>query len=429
MSDQLTLGILQNAIKGTAAAFRTRATLQPATGPGGKVFPPTYAGAKYAMETRRVNGAEIPCVLLDSVQSQANRHEEVLQNAIDAKEVKLPVVEVDFSSQQLLDAVGKVTSLTAPHRVADAILRDSERDGVRFRQTEEGKKLDTVSPQNATALYELCPTALIFGIWDSTGPKGGLGAKFQRAFVSEIVGVNAIIGKKTNSRIDPLQIRKEAGPIFRTADGQMTTNPDEAKKDESGKCCLYGKSDKGKDIYIDVKATKFPDEGNPSAANHGNVTPDFDKDKKTKQEKPGGVTIDYAEQTAVLSLPALRRLHFSVDGNRSPQTDAAGQTVLAALALYAAALANERGFDLRSRCLLWSETPAEWELLDRPGDVPQKLAFTAAKALVILKEAVAAAEGVGLKWRTEPLMLKPSISLAALVEKSQRISSAASEED
>lgn len=391
MSDKLTLGILQNAMKGSAAAFRTHATLQPATGAGGKVFPPTYAGAKYATETRRVNGAEIPCVLLDSVQSQANRHEEALQNAIDAGEVKLPIVEVNFSGQQLLDAVGKVTSLTAPHRIADAILRDSERDGVRFRQTEEGKKLDTVSPQNATALYELCPTALLFGIWDSTGPKGGLGAKFQRAFVSEIVGVNAVVGVKTSSRIDPLQIRKQA-MVLKTADG-----------------------------YRLAENEKITGAISPSEVNHGNIPPDVD-------DKTGGVTIDYAEQTAVLSLPALRRLHFPVDGKRSSETDTAAQTVLAALALYAAALANERGFDLRSRCLLWPETTAEWELLDRPGFAPQKLVFTATEALAILKEAVAAAEGYGLKWRTQPLTLTPSASLVALVEKSQRITAAAPEE-
>lgn len=392
MSDKLTLGILQNAVKGTAAAFRTHATLQPATGPGGKVFPPTYAGAKYATETRRVNGAEIPCVLLDSVQSQANRHEEALQNAIDAGEVKLPVIEVDFSGQQLLDAVGKITSLTAPHRVADAILRDSEKDGVEFRKTDEGKKLDTVAPQNATALYELCPTALIFGIWDSTGPKGGLGAKFQRAFVSEIVGVNTVIGVKTASRIDPLQIRKQA-MVVKTADG-----------------------------YILAENEKTRGAISPSEVNHGNIPPDVD-------DKTGGVTIDYAEQTAVLSLPALRRLHFPVDGKRSVEVDSAGQTVLAALALYAAALANERGFDLRSRCLLWPEAPAVWELLDRPGTAPQKLAFTVTEALDILNDAVAAAEGFGLKWRTEPLTLKPSDKLVKLVEKSQRITAAATEGD
>ena len=33
-------------------------------------------------------------------------------------------------------------------------------------------------------------------IWDSTGPKGGLGAKFARVLTSEIVGIGASAGVK-----------------------------------------------------------------------------------------------------------------------------------------------------------------------------------------------------------------------------------------
>lgn len=70
----LDFNTLKIAVKGSAAAFRCRAKLQPAGGEGDKVFPPTYAGAVYAKEERRVpkgNGTfeTIPCVLLDSVQS------------------------------------------------------------------------------------------------------------------------------------------------------------------------------------------------------------------------------------------------------------------------------------------------------------------------------------------------------------------------
>jgi len=88
------------------------------------------------------------------------------------------VIAVEFPSDGLLDEIGTITSLQAPHRVADAILRDSELDGTPFRQTEIGKKIDVTSLQNATPLFDVCPTALVFGFWDSTGPKGGLGANF-----------------------------------------------------------------------------------------------------------------------------------------------------------------------------------------------------------------------------------------------------------
>ena len=222
---KLVLETLQDAITGNAAAFRCRRRLQPAGGEGDKVFPPTFAGAVYAIEQRRVPGRDDPvsCVLLDSVQSQANRMELALQEAVDAHRLRLPLVEVDFSEHdptgdldadrdagRLLDTVGKVTSLQAPHRLADAILRDSELDGVPFRQSDIGKALNTVNLAHATPLFDLCPTALIFGMWDSTGPKGGLGPKFERAMVSEIVGVGAEWQddyRARGVRRDPLEVR------------------------------------------------------------------------------------------------------------------------------------------------------------------------------------------------------------------------------
>jgi CRISPR-associated protein Csb1 len=82
----LDLKTLREAVAGsdgrspTAAAFRCVTEYQPAGGAADKVFPPTYEGGKYAMEKRRLPGREggaepVDCVLLDSVQSQANRME------------------------------------------------------------------------------------------------------------------------------------------------------------------------------------------------------------------------------------------------------------------------------------------------------------------------------------------------------------------
>jgi len=71
---ELTLEVLREAVS-AAAAFRCRRQMQPAGGEGDKVFPPTFAGAVYEVEKRRVANQEAPieCVLLDSVQSQAKR--------------------------------------------------------------------------------------------------------------------------------------------------------------------------------------------------------------------------------------------------------------------------------------------------------------------------------------------------------------------
>src|SRR5438552_12197536 len=94
----LTLDVLRQAVAGSAAAFRCRRKLQPAGGPGDKVFPPTFAGAVYAVEQRRVPDRPdaVTCVVLDTVQSQANRMELALQEAFDAGKLKLPILQVDF---------------------------------------------------------------------------------------------------------------------------------------------------------------------------------------------------------------------------------------------------------------------------------------------------------------------------------------------
>ena len=101
----LTYDQLKQFVAGDIVAIRGTATLEPAGGPGDKIFPPTHAvddknkkpGAKYAFETRRIGGQDVTCVLIDSVQSQANRMEEALQALWDDKKIALPVVIVDFS--------------------------------------------------------------------------------------------------------------------------------------------------------------------------------------------------------------------------------------------------------------------------------------------------------------------------------------------
>ena len=404
---------LKAAVVGTAAAFRCRRRLQPGGGEGDKVFPPTFAGAVYAVEQRRVSGREQPvtCVLLDSVQSQANRMEQALQEALDADEIPLPIVTVDFSQYgptgdlekdakegRLLDAIGKVTSLQVPHRLADAILRDSEHNGEPFRKSAAARALNQASALNATPLYELCPTALIFGMWDSTGPKGGLGAKFERAAASEVIGFGVELGDLLRGvRRDPLEIR--ANVKVRRLD----------QEDPTGRA-------------FEVLGPEAKGGVSPSALNHSSVPFPKTRDKKTDENQYAGVTIAYAEQITTLSLICLRRLRFPVDRPTPDQNaaDAAGRVALAALGLSAATLAFESGMGLRSRCLLWPDGPMHWELLAKPGEAPKAFALGVAGAKKLLADAVAAAEKSGLTWRTKPLALKPSKELLKLVRLSQQ---------
>lgn len=446
MPETLRFKSLHEAIS-RGAALRCRTKLQPAGGEGTKVFPPTYAGAVYATEKRRVPGRDDPveCVLLDSVQSQANRMEEALQEAMDsgrlaAAGAAIPVIEVDFTPYfpgELRDPVGKVSSLQAPHRIADAILRDSLLEDQPFRQSSLGKQLDLVSVRDATALFDMCPTALVFGMWDSTGPKRGLGAKFERAMVSEIVGIDAVYGVKTSSRIDPLGIRSGI-ELWDDGKGNWTL-------EKTGK-----KFGRNKDT-----------QGKPSAINHGNVVPSFTKYQKgaegrdplrpasveldyrvqTDSEElrganrfrslevearqgaiaPGGVTIAFAEQSIVLSLPALRRLRFPVNGESNAERDNAARTALAALGLCAAALTAESGLDLRSRCLLWPVETMEWEILGKAGQDAVKVQLDGDASIQLLGEALKHAEKHGLTWRRDPLVLTPSRELVKLVSESQKL--------
>lgn len=393
MAIQLSMADIQNAVS-RSAAFRCVTDYQPAGGPGDKVFPPTYEGGKYAVETRVIDGQAVDCVLVDSVQSQANRMELALLEAHRSGEMRLPLLIARFD-QELLPKKFTVTSLEAPHRVADALFRDSLFDGMMFRKSEKGKILDTADVRNATGLFGVCPTALVFGLWDSTGPRGGLGAKFQRLLVSEIVGYGAMAGVKTSSRIDPAQIMLGAGPLY-------------GRK---------GASDTAPDWTLDSKpgSKKLGKDGKPSNANHGNVTPGIGA---------GGFTIDKAVQTTVLSLTALRRLRFPLNGttDSTAEVDLAGRTALAALAIAAATLARTDG-DLRSRCQLFPLQQPIWELLDAPGEPPKEFSLTGDEALELLNTAVKQAKAAGLPWEGE-ITLTPSAELVELVRRSQELASA-----
>ncbi len=453
---KLDLATLHAAVNGSAAAFRCRRKLQPAGGPGDKVFPPTFAGAVYAVEQRRVfgdDGKVLPepktCVVLDTVQSQANRMEQALQEAIDAGRITIPVVKVDFSAwsptsnkpenERLIENVGTITSLQAPHRLADAILRDSQTiDGVRFRDSEIGRSLNTINQQNATALYQLCPTALLFGMWDSTGPKGGLGAKFERAMVSEVIGVGATFGLRTASRIDPLISRTEGIEVFKARGGGWTLDSSSAETDGNGKPIHLGNGNK---------------KGKVSNANLGNVLPTFSQYKEKAsgpdilklqqlaaarlnirldspealkqleaqkgQLAPGGASVEYAEQLTTLSLIVLRRLRFPIGDAVTHEADAAARTALAALALCAATLAFESGMGLRSRCLLWPDNEMKWETLAKPGAKVEEFSLNSEEAIKLLAEAVRAADNAGLIWQKSPLTLTPQAKLVDLVRLSQ----------
>jgi CRISPR-associated protein Csb1 len=450
MADQvrpITFDQLKDAVRGSAAAVRLRARLQPAGGKGTKVFPPTYQGGIYAVENRNIDGKAVPCVLLDSVQSQANRLEQALLQAFRNGQLKFPLLAVDFSKH--FPDIGEITTLDAPHRIADAIFRDSTLNGKPFRPqpkaggkrdtaaiSEEGKRFAEANIRNATPLFELCPTALIFGVWDSTGAAGGLGAKFARAMVSEIVGLNAIFGTRTGSRLDPLAIEK--GEIYEGADGDWVVNREQAKTEKT-KVKEHGE-EREVDTPIVFKR-KAKDTGRPSEINHSNVPPDYARYDWPGQDqtieapdplrpgeivrkghiKVGGVTIDYAEQVTVLSLSALRRLQFPVDSKTPPEANQAARVALTALAL--AAVVHQMDppdYFLRSNCQLILEADPIFELVRTATDVTS-FTLTASQADKLFGDAIKEAKSHKLPWREGRIPLEPKKALVDLVRRSREL--------
>ncbi len=402
---ELTIDRLTEAVAGGSVALRSTMELQPADGPGGKVFPPTYAATgdhKYAVEERQVCDRVVTTVLLDSVASQANRAELALLDGWEAGELSFPVPFVDFGGEADLDDLGRITVLEAPHRLADAIFRDSLLEGTLFRLSDIGRAITDARPGNATDLFRYAPTALLFGQWDSTGPKGGLGSKFQRAYVSEIVGLDAQIGRKVGSRIDPLQIERGAAVVYEHSDPQQrwTLDREEALQ-ENGKPKPVG------------------GDGRPSEINHGNIAPSIDS-------QSGGVTISAARQTTVLSLAALRRLRFAT---HSREAEVAARTAVAALGVAAIAYGYEADHDLRSRCLLIPEHAPKLEMVGRGGDSPVLVDVDRALASGLLSEASARSARSGIGWEDGEIALTPAPKLIALLRRSREVSAREPAED
>ena len=394
MNVTLTVSSLIEAVANDAALRRVR-RLQPAGGVGDKLFPPTYPGTgrnappRHVFERRRVDGGDVWCVLIDSVQSQANRLEEALLSAAEQGGIRLPYVTVDFRGAGL-DPLERITSLDAPHRVYDAILRDSLLEGQPFMQSQAGRRLAAAKPADATALLELSPTALLFGAWHSQGEGGGLGAKFPRALVSEIMGIDTPVdeipnqrtgekeprtaGQRTGSRIDPLGVLRKV-EVFKGGEGWSP------HQKEAG-----------------ARAKKV----RPSEINHGNIAPTV---------QPLGVTCAYAEHRAVITLAGLRRLRFGSD-----ERNDAGRALIAALGLVALAEQDAGGYALRSRCDLVCDGSAPLELVRADGST-ESVDLDRDNAQALYQETYARAESAG--FRFESISLKPQEKLIEIVRRSR----------
>jgi CRISPR-associated protein Csb1 len=268
-----------------------------------------------------------------------------------------------------------------------------------------GRRLTKAKAEDASALLEVSPTALLFGSWHSQGEGGGLGAKFSRCLISEIVAIDVpvedvvvnhrtgevevrTLGRRTGSRIDPLGILNKV-KIYQAKDssGDWTPREEEA-------------ATKGANREPVLYPAKKGQPGRASLINHGNVTPSV---------QPLGVTCDHLEQSFVLSFAALRRLRFG-----PAERDIAGRSLLAALGLVALTEQDARGYALRSRCDLVCEGRAPLELVHPDGST-DPIAIDRKAARGLYEAAFDAAR------KADFALLKPQDKLVEIVRKSQEL--------
>ena len=174
-------------------------TLVPAEGREAVIFPPTYAGTGYNIDTL-ADGTRV--ATLDSVGSQANRMEPVFEEAPYAALV--PQLTITYGNAR------SVSILRAGHRLGDALVRSTAlADEVHAAFT---AFLDT---SDAAPIARLAPTSLVFGVWDSRET----GARLPRIVQSVIRAWDVSDLKRSAQYFPPIDYA-EAGVLSESQQAQ-----------------------------------------------------------------------------------------------------------------------------------------------------------------------------------------------------------------
>jgi len=286
------------------------------------VFPPTYAGIGYNIDTLS-DGTKIATI--DSVGSQANRIEPVFKSTRKPGEDKesnplatlVPQIAIQYGDNNL------TTIFDAGHRLGDALIRCVGKGEVKpdgkiggdfdLRDAAQNAFKQFLDANDASAIAKLAPTSLVFGVWDSRDTQ----AKLPRILQSAIRAWD----------VNTLHRSAQYGPAIDYAAINVFSEEEKAKQEGNPKSPLAQRG------FVHV----------PSG------------------EALGGVVVNGSiERSVTINLIALRRL----DGNNG----GALRRYILGLALVAAT-APADGF-LRQGCLLVNDpaTPSEWQSVQRNGD-------------------------------------------------------------
>lgn len=378
--NEITLDDLNEACRpGGSSCLTSFTELVPAGGPHASVAPATFKGphkndgACYAYERRFIDGVERRIVLIDSKQSQLNRAESALVQAISDRHPvlgRLPRVEVVYDRD---GAEERCCDLELPHRVFDGHIRAGSKDEQAVTDLPEYRAARDASPVNARALLDMSPATVVFGGWDSS--RASHQGRWRSLLVGEIIGICAENGQsmKGGARIDPFgaQIRLSGAAIRSIAKAQESElSPN-----------------KYKEI---VKETETADtKGEQVSAARlglGGIAPSL--------ARLAGVACERILRAHVFSFAALRQIRFGAE----PEGDVACRVLLAALALNALARSDAE-LSLRANCDLREAGPTVVTLDRRHGKVDEKGPLSIGEADVLLAAAlVQAEEKAGVAW-------------------------------
>ena len=165
-------------------ALTLRQRLKSVEGEDAVIFPPTYAGIGYNIDTL-ADGTRV--ALVDSVGSQANRMEPIFGHA--PYDELVPQIAISVGNGR------RISIFEVGHRVADALVRSSR--GISERVTEAFAAL---ARGDHEPMARLAPTSLVFGVWDSRGE----GMKVPRLVNSTIRAFDVSELKRSATYIPPL---------------------------------------------------------------------------------------------------------------------------------------------------------------------------------------------------------------------------------
>lgn len=149
--------------KNGPVALHLKQRLMPVEGEGAVIFPPTYAGIGYNIDTLS-DGTKVATI--DSVGAQANRIEPIFKDPPYAELV--PQIEILCGNEKV------TTIFDASHRLGDALIRciqpDKQSDGKNSFDLPKAAHdaFEALKDRNdASEIARIAPTSLVFGAWDS----------------------------------------------------------------------------------------------------------------------------------------------------------------------------------------------------------------------------------------------------------------------